>query len=182
MPPAAHFWRYGRTTGSVEGGNNARAGALVAGEVAHMDREVSQPRIVVGVDGSPSSYEALRWAVRYAALVGGTVDAVTAWELPGLYGWSAPAVDTDIDVDEARQRMTRELADVLGGEGAASVSTHVAHGNPAEVLLRAAEGAEVVVVGSRGRGGFARALLGSVSQHVSQHASCPVVIVRAPAS
>ncbi|WP_435271431.1 universal stress protein [Streptomyces sp. 1222.5] len=142
-----------------------------------MDREVSQQRVVVGVDGSPSSYEALRWGVRYAALVGGTLDAVTAWEQPGLYGWSAPAVDTDIDVDEARERMTRELTDVLGGEGAAAVTTHIAHGNPAEVLLRAAEGAEVVVVGSRGRGGFARALLGSVSQHVSQHASCPVVIV-----
>ncbi|WBO68616.1 universal stress protein [Streptomyces camelliae] len=147
-----------------------------------MDRDVSERRVVVGVDGSPSSYEALRWAVRYAALVDGTVDAVAVWELPGLYGWSAPAVDMDVDENEARQAMRKELTEVLGTDVAGSVRTHVVHGNPTDVLLRAAEGAEVIVVGSRGRGGFARALLGSVSQNVSQHASCPVVIVRsAPA-
>ncbi|MFI9809023.1 universal stress protein [Streptomyces sp. NPDC052301] len=143
-----------------------------------MDKDVSEPRVVVGVDGSPSSYAALRWAVRYAGLVGGVVDAVAVWELPGLYGWSAPAVDMDIDEDETRQHMGQELTEVLGADEAGSVRTHVVHGNPADVLLRAAEGAEAVVLGSRGRGGFARALLGSVSQHVSQHAHCPVVIVR----
>ncbi|MFL4903800.1 universal stress protein [Streptomyces sp. MMS24-I2-30] len=143
-----------------------------------MDRDVSRPRVVVGVDGSPSSYAAVRWAVRYAGLVGGVVEAVSAWELPGLYGWSAPAVDIDVDEDEARRRMRQELADVLGADAVGAVRTHVVHGNPADILLRAAEGAEVLVVGSRGRGGFARALLGSVGQHVSQHANCPVVIVR----
>ncbi|WP_406164709.1 universal stress protein [Streptomyces sp. NBC_00996] len=147
-----------------------------------MDKDVSEPRVVVGVDGSTSSYAALRWAVRYAGLVGGTVDAVAVWELAGLYGWSAPAVDVDVDEDDARQRMRQELTDVLGADAAGSVRTHVVHGNPADVLLRAAEGAEVLVVGSRGRGGFARALLGSVSQHVSQHANCPVVIVRSETS
>ncbi|MFF7125601.1 universal stress protein [Streptomyces sp. NPDC016566] len=143
-----------------------------------MDNDATEPKVVVGVDGSPSSYEAVRWAVRYAGLVGGTVDAVAVWELPGLYGWSAPAVDMDVDEDETRQKMRQELTEVLGADAAEAVRTHVVHGNPADVLLRAAEDAEVLVVGSRGRGGFARALLGSVSQHVSQHASCPVVIVR----
>ncbi|MGW4561119.1 universal stress protein [Streptomyces sp. NPDC004561] len=143
-----------------------------------MNNHVSERRVVVGVDGSQSSYEALRWAVHYAGLIGGTVDAVAAWELPGLYGWSAPAVDMDVDVDETRQKVELELTDVLGPDAAGSVRTAVVHGNPADVLLRAAEGADVLVVGSRGRGGFAAALLGSVSQHVSQHASCPVVIVR----
>ncbi|MEU5439904.1 MULTISPECIES: universal stress protein [Streptomyces] len=143
-----------------------------------MDTDVSEPRVVVGVDGSQSSYEALRWAVRHAGQIGGTVEAVAVWELPGLYGWSGPAVDMQVDEEETRQKMSQELADVLGAEAAGSVRTHVVHGNAADVLLRAAEGAEVLVVGSRGRGGFARALLGSVSQHVSQHASCPVVIVR----
>ncbi|MFF7969892.1 universal stress protein [Streptomyces sp. NPDC007905] len=147
-----------------------------------MDKDVSEPRVVVGVDGSASSYAALRWAVRYAGLLGGVVDAVTVWELPGLYGWSAPAVDMDVDEDEARQRMRQELTDVLGADAAGAVRTHVVHGNAADVLLRAGEGAEVLVVGSRGKGGFARALLGSVSQHVSQHASCPVVIVRSEAT
>ncbi|KUN82477.1 universal stress protein UspA [Streptomyces bungoensis] len=143
-----------------------------------MDRDESGPRVVVGVDGSPSSYAALRWAVRYAGLVGGVVEAVAVWELPGLYGWSAPAVDMDVDEEETRTRMRQEVTDVLGEEAAGSVRTRVVHGNAADVLLRAAEGAEAVVVGSRGRGGFKRALLGSVSQHVSQHATCPVVIVR----
>ncbi|MFF7966567.1 universal stress protein [Streptomyces sp. NPDC007903] len=143
-----------------------------------MNGDVSEPRVVVGVDGSPSSYAALRWAVRYAALVGGVVEAVAVWELPGLYGWSAPAVDLDVDVEEAGQRMRQELTDVLGADAADSVRSHLVHGNAADVLLRAAEGAELLVVGSRGRGGFARALLGSVSQHVSQHAACPIVIVR----
>ncbi|MGW2741168.1 universal stress protein [Streptomyces sp. NPDC001450] len=143
-----------------------------------MDTEESRPRIVTGLDGSPSSYAALRWAVRYAGLIDGTVDAVAAWELPGLYGWSGPAVDMDVDEEDARERMTRELTEALGAEAAAPVRPLVVHGNPADVLLRAAEGAECLVVGSRGRGGFARALLGSVSQHVTHHATCPVVIVR----
>ncbi|MFE0350841.1 universal stress protein [Streptomyces griseoluteus] len=143
-----------------------------------MDREVTEPRVVVGVDGSPSSYAALRWAVRYAALLGGVVEAVAVWELPGLYGWSAPAVDLDLDVEEAERRMRQELVEVLGVEEADSVRRHLVHGNAADVLLRAAQGAEALVVGGRGRGGFARALLGSVSQHVSQHATCPIVIVR----
>ncbi|QJS08181.1 universal stress protein [Streptomyces argyrophyllae] len=143
-----------------------------------MDKDASERRVVVGVDGSHSSYEALRWAVRYAGLVDGVVEAVAVWELPGLYGWSGPAVDMDVDEDETRRKMSEELTEVLGADTAGSVRTRVVHGNAADVLLRAAEGAEVLVVGSRGRGGFARALLGSVSRHVSQHASCPVVIVR----
>ncbi|MEU5312819.1 universal stress protein [Streptomyces sp. NPDC021562] len=142
-----------------------------------MDREVAVPRVVVGVDGSSSSYGALRWAVRYAGLVGGTVEAVSVWELPGLYGWSGPAVDMDVDQEEARDRMRQELTEVLGEE-ARSVTTRLVHGNAADVLVRASAGAEVLVVGSRGRGGFARALLGSVSMQVTQHADCPVVVVR----
>ncbi|MFF4116548.1 universal stress protein [Streptomyces sp. NPDC001714] len=146
-----------------------------------MDRDVTERRIVVGVDGSPSSYAALRWALRYAGLVDGVVEAVAVWELPGLYGWSGPAVDMDLDAEEARDRMRQELTDVLGADAAGMVRSHLVHGNTTDVLLRAAEGAEALVVGSRGRGGFARALLGSVSQQVSQHATCPVVIIRAEA-
>ncbi|MGW2459792.1 universal stress protein [Streptomyces sp. NPDC001761] len=121
--------------------------------------------MVVGVDGSRSSYEALRWAVRYAGRVGGAVEAVAVWNRRRQ----------SVDEDETRQELTeaRRGSRRLG-------AAQVVHGDAADVLLRAAEGAEVLVVGSRGRGGFARALLGSVSRHVSQHASCPVVIVRPP--
>ncbi|MER6126400.1 universal stress protein [Streptomyces sp. NPDC001795] len=147
-----------------------------------MSRNAPGPRVVVGIDGSPSSHAALRWAVRYADLISGSVDAVAAWELPGMYGWSGPVVDAALDEDNARQGLVQELRDVLGAELPSSVKAHLVRGNPADVLLQAAEGAEALVVGSRGRGGFARALLGSVSHQVAQHANCPVVIVRPEAS
>lgn len=136
------------------------------------------PRVVVGVDGSPSSYAALRWAVEHAGQIGGVVDAVCAWEVPGMYGWSAPAVDPDLDKDVARRRFDAEIQEVLGERRPVEVREHVTRGNPAEVLLAVAEGAEALVVGSRGRGGFASLLLGSVSQQCALHATCPVVIVR----
>ncbi|MEU2156077.1 universal stress protein [Streptomyces sp. NPDC019396] len=136
-------------------------------------------RVVVGVDGSPSSYAALRWAVRHAALIGATVEAVGAYEVPGAHGWSAPAVDADLDQENASTALADELRKVLGDTGGTRVDHHLTRGNPVEVLLAASDGAELLVVGSRGRGGFARMLLGSVSQQVAQHAKCPVVIVRA---
>ncbi|MFB6679187.1 universal stress protein [Streptomyces sp. NPDC057684] len=136
------------------------------------------PRIVVGVDGSPSSRAALRWAVRYAGLVGGRVEAVSAWEVAGMASWSAPAVDTDFDEGEAERGLVEEVRAVLGEDGGSLVHERLVRGNAAEVLVDAAEGAEMLVVGSRGHGGFRRALLGSVSQQVAQHAPCPVTIIR----
>ncbi|MFF3455241.1 universal stress protein [Streptomyces sp. NPDC002730] len=138
----------------------------------------SAPRVVVGVDGSPSSHAALQWAVRHASLVGGVVDAVCAWDLPGIQAWSAPAVDTEFDRESARQRFTDEIQEVLGEVRPVDVREHLTRGNPAEVLIAAADGAEALVVGNRGRGGFASLLLGSVSQQCALHATCPVVIVR----
>lgn len=142
-----------------------------------MDANSPAPRVVAGVDGSASSFEALRWAVRYAELSGGTVEAVTAWEQPS--GWFAPSMEAAFDVESARELQARELHEALGDEDAAKVRTVLMHGNPGDVLLRCAEGAAVLVVGNRGHGGFARAVLGSVSQRVALHAECPVVIVRA---
>lgn len=136
------------------------------------------PRIVVGVDGSPSSRAALRWAVRYAGLVGGRVEAVSAWEVPGMASWSAPAVDTDFDEGEAERGLVDEVRAVLGEDGGSLVRERLVRGNAAEVLVDAAQGAEMLVVGSRGHGSFRRALLGSVSQQVAHHATCPVTITR----
>ena len=143
-----------------------------------MDENSPAPRVVVGVDGSSSSFDALRWGVRHAALIGGVVEAVTVWDMP--YGVFAPAVDVDFDLGNARDRQTREIREVLGEEEAASVRTELVRGDAADILLKAAEGAQVLVVGSRGHGGFARTLLGSVSHRVAQHAPCPVVIIRPP--
>ncbi|CAL9337403.1 Universal stress protein_MSMEI_3859 [Streptomyces sp. enrichment culture] len=143
-----------------------------------MSTQQETPRIVVGVEGSPSSRAALRWAVRYAGLVGGRVEVVTAWEVPGEASWSAPAVDTTFDEEDAERRLVEEVRTVLGEDGASLVRERLVHGHPVEVLVDAARGADMLVVGSRGRGGFRRALLGSVSQQVALHAPCPVTIVR----
>ncbi len=135
-------------------------------------------RIVVGVDGSKQSKAALRWAVRQAETIGGVIDAVIAWEV-----WTTFGVAPMVAVDEhgaanAEKILTNELDEVLGSDRPVKVEAHVVRGNAASVLLDAAQGAELLVVGSHGHGGFAAALLGSVSQHCVHHAPCPVVVVR----
>lgn len=136
------------------------------------------PRVVVGVDGSPSSHTAMRWAIGYAQLIGGTVDAVGAWEVPMMYGWSAPPVDTTLDAEVSRRKFEQELDEVLGDGQPVEVRRELILGNPADVLIEAARGAAALLVASRGHGTFARALRGSVSQRCAAHAPCPVVIVR----
>ncbi|MFE9255249.1 universal stress protein [Streptomyces sp. NPDC006879] len=137
------------------------------------------PRVVVGIDGSEASYEALRWAVRHALRIGGRVDAVAAYDVPGAVGWSAPAVDADFDAAQAKKHLGEEARTVLGQLRAdVSLDERVVRGNASEILVEAARGAELLVVGNRGRGGFTRLLLGSVSQQCALHAPCPVVIVR----
>ncbi|WP_370415626.1 universal stress protein [Streptomyces fradiae] len=143
-----------------------------------MNTHDQQRRVVVGVDGSPASHEALRWAVQHARLIGGTVEAVAAYDLPGAVGWSAPAVDAAFDAEAAGRALSDELRDELSRAADVPLDEHVVRGNPAQVLIEASKGAEVLVVGSRGRGGFSSLLLGSVSQQCAVHASCPVVIVR----
>jgi nucleotide-binding universal stress UspA family protein len=140
------------------------------------------PRIVVGVDGSPSSQEALRWAVRQAGLTGGTVDAVMAWEYPsaiGGYGWAPAAMIEEWDFAEiAAKTLADEIGSVVDANSGVSVRPLVVQGNPAQALLDAAVGADLLVVGSRGHGGFAGALLGSVSQHCVHYAPGPVAVIR----
>jgi nucleotide-binding universal stress UspA family protein len=135
-------------------------------------------RIVVGVDGSGQSVQALAWASRQAKLTGATVEAVIAWDFPAYYGHAAPAIDVDWE-GMATQVVTRAVAEVSSASpGTAAIRYKVCQGNAAAVLLNAAAGADLLVVGSRGHGGFAEALLGSVGQHCVQHASCPVVVIR----
>ncbi|MFG2836953.1 universal stress protein [Streptomyces zaomyceticus] len=145
-----------------------------------MRAEAIGKRVVVGIDGSPASYAALRWAARYARMVGAGVEAVAAYDVGGGIGWSAPAVDAALDAEEAKSRLKAEIGDVLGPLHDVPVEEHVVRGNAVEALITASEGAELLVVGNRGRGGFARLLLGSVSQQCALHAACPVVILRAP--
>lgn len=137
-----------------------------------------QYRIVVGVDGSQPSKAALRWAIRQATLTGGSVDAVTAWWYPPGYGL-APTASGEPDFEtEARKSLTEALGEVSGLEPDVPVRPLVYEGHAAEVLLRAARGADLLVVGSRGHGGFTSALVGSVSLNCVLHAHCPVVVLR----
>lgn len=141
------------------------------------------PRIVVGVDGSPSSMTALRWAVRQAELTGGTVDAVIAWQFPanfGAYGWAPVSMEEGgADFGEvAAKTLADAISKALDPHSDIHVQSRVLQGNPAQVLLDAARGADLLVVGSRGHSGFTGALLGSVGLHCVHHARCPVVIIR----
>ena len=136
-------------------------------------------RIVVGVDGSEASKAALRWAVEEARLRGATLRVVYAWSIPLVLVPGAAVAESDVapvqaDAEQMVDRLVQEVAaDGVTVEGAA------VEGVPASVLVEAAEGADLLVVGSRGHGGFAGLLLGSVSQQCAHHAPCPVVIVRA---
>lgn len=136
-------------------------------------------RIVVGVDGSPTSRVALAWAVRQAELTGGSVDAVIAWQYPVGYGWPAPVVPAFDFAGNARQALAGTVATATAESPQVEIRQHVVQGHPAAALLEAADGAQLLVVGNRGYGGFTEALLGSVSQHCVHHARCPVVVVRA---
>ncbi|MFF4925367.1 universal stress protein [Kitasatospora sp. NPDC001261] len=141
----------------------------------------ANPRIVVGVDGSPASEQALRWAIDYARAVGGTVHAIAAWEYPAFYGWAGagvPTVEAFNPEELAGKTLSETVAKVAGDDAGVRITESVMPGNAAQALLEAAKGAALLVVGSRGLGGFSGVLLGSVSRHLTEHAPCPVVVVR----
>ncbi|MFE7607059.1 universal stress protein [Streptomyces celluloflavus] len=137
-------------------------------------------RVVVGVDGSASSKEALRWAIRQAELTHSAVDAVLAWHYPAFYGsfgWPPSGGEFDARATGG-QVLAEAVNEVAGRQPPVAIRTIVAHGTAPDVLLHAARQAGLLVVGSRGHGGFTEALLGSVAQHCTQHAPCPIVVVR----
>lgn len=138
-------------------------------------------RIVVGVDGSAHARHALNHAIAEARLRDATIDAVYAFA-PPVY-WSAPEFgvliprpETEV-VEDATRLLERELADVPDD---VEVEPVVVEGPAARALLETARGADLLVVGSRGRGGFMGLLLGSTSHQVVTHATCPVVVVPTP--
>lgn len=134
--------------------------------------------IVVGVDGSPPSRRALAWAVNQARETGTPLVAVAAWELPAGYGWPVP-IPEDVDYEgDVRAELESAVDEVVPDRSGLDITTQVVNGHPAVVLQDMSASASLLVVGSRGHGGFTGMLLGSVSRHLTAHAACPVVVVR----
>lgn len=140
------------------------------------DDAAGGPRVVVGVDGSESSIEALRWAQQFAPGMGAVIETVTAWHYPVNTGMAPAPVGWDPATDAA-QLLAIALSTAFGQQRPPGLRTTVCEGHPARILLEASFDAQLLVVGSRGHGGFAGLLLGSVSGHCAEHASCPVLVV-----
>jgi nucleotide-binding universal stress UspA family protein len=138
--------------------------------------------IVVGIDGSVAARVAARWAAREAEMRGADQLLVGAWDMPA-YGFSFGAAAMTDDVLKALRRTTEEnvanaLDEVRAITERVDVSTKVVEGQAGAALLDASRDADLLVVGSRGLGGFRDLLLGSVSEECANHAACPVVVVR----
>jgi nucleotide-binding universal stress UspA family protein len=162
----------------------SQRGRLRGGEDRGRVRGVN--RFVVGVDGSPTSREALRWAIDLATTTGVTVDVIGAWSHPANFEWTVrttnyglitvPELPTAEHIKSAVRSSLADMVAELDSQGA-TVTQHVVEGHPADVLVEAAKDADLLVLGRRGHGRVAEVLLGSVSQHCIQHAPCPVVVV-----
>ncbi len=135
-------------------------------------------RVVVGIDGSESSKEALRWAMRQANATGSSVEAIMAWELPTTYAFGAP-MPTAYDFAPNCERALHEVVqEVVGEYPGVEVSVVVTEGDARQALVAASRDADLLVVGSRGHGEVVGLLLGSVSEYCATHATCPVVVIR----
>ena len=133
--------------------------------------------IVVGVDGSEPSLNALRWAGEQARLTGATLRVLTTWEVATGTGW-VPTFPVDYDPQAvARQALDEAVIETLGADPDVAVERIVKEGHAAPVLLAAAKDADLLVVGSHGHGAFAGMLIGSVSEHLVRHAPCAIVVV-----
>ena len=131
--------------------------------------------IVVGVDGSPSSLDALQWAVGQAAFTGAGVRAVIAWEYPPLSG--VDPLTARVDWPAKAQQIIDAGLEKAVDTYSTKVSSAALEGHPAQVLLEASVGAELLVIGNSGHGGFTESLPGSVREHVVTNATCPVLVM-----
>lgn len=137
--------------------------------------------IVVGIDGSDNSQHAIRWAIDRARRTGGRIRAVHAWHIPysafGPGPLGAPSIPGDTLEDYSEGLVTAILGSVETESGDVEIEPVVVEGPAARVLIEEAQGADLLVVGSRGTGGFAGLLIGSATDQVVKHAPCPVVVV-----
>jgi nucleotide-binding universal stress UspA family protein len=146
--------------------------------------------IVVGVDGSDASHEALRWAADEARLRSASLVAVYAWAFvppqpigdPGMLAMPAGDLPGQLEAESEAAQIALDdaVVEALGTDPAVGVEKRLVEGEAGDVLVAESKAAEIVVVGSHGRSGLKAALLGSVSRHVVAHAACPVVVVKTP--
>ena len=132
--------------------------------------------VVVGVDGSPQSVEALRWAARMAPSLGAGIRAVGAWDYPPEYAGYVPLGSDNFD-EITRKQVDEAVREAFGDDVPAGLSTVVEFGHPSKVLIHHCEGAAMLVVGRRGHGGFKGLLMGSTSSACVAHAPCPVLVL-----
>ena len=141
------------------------------------------PGIIVGVDGSDHSEQALEWAVKEAAIRHAPLTVLAVHEVasnhwtghPVIYPADQPEVEK---IRQAAQEATQKVVDQAGEPGPASVTVRAVSGLAASELIDASADADLLVVGSRGGGGFAKLILGSVSSKVVHHAHGPVAVIR----
>jgi nucleotide-binding universal stress UspA family protein len=140
------------------------------------------PGIIVGVDGSGHSQRALEWAMKEATLRHVPLTVLTVHETIRGYFGTAAIIPRDAELTEkAREAAQAEVEKVLGGLGESrpeSVTVKAVNGFPVEELIKAGHDADMIVLGSRGVGGFTQLMLGSVTSQVAHHATCPVLIVQ----
>jgi nucleotide-binding universal stress UspA family protein len=134
-------------------------------------------RVVVGVDGSESSIDALRWAGNLCRGTSAELDVVTCWHLPTYTGIGELPAEWD-PADDAAQTLAIAVKAAFGDEPPTGLKAMVRQGHPAQVLVEESDDADVLVVGTRGHGGFVGLLLGSVSAYCAEHAACPVMVTR----
>jgi nucleotide-binding universal stress UspA family protein len=148
------------------------------------DEETRGPRVVAGVDCSAGARAALLFALHDAARRGVPVEAVTAYRPPDYWMdfYAVSTYEPDRLRSAARDRVRAFVADVLpdGPQPPPEVRVRASMGTAADVLILESRGADLLVVGSRGHGGFSSMLLGSVSMQCALHATCPVTVVHSP--
>jgi nucleotide-binding universal stress UspA family protein len=136
-----------------------------------------QGHLVVGIDGSESSKNALRWAVKLSPAISETIDVFVIWEYPAMLGWEGGIPDWLRPDEDAKKVLDATLKSVFGEVLPKGLVGRIHQGHAASVLLEASKSAAMLVVGSRGHGGFSNLLLGSVSSACAEHAVSPVLIV-----
>jgi nucleotide-binding universal stress UspA family protein len=135
------------------------------------------PYILVGVDGSASSVATLNWAAHQAELTGARLVTVTAWQWPDTYQFMRTPAGYD-PASDTQKRVDAIVDEVRSAHPSVPIQSTVIEGQPARVLVKESQGAELLVVGCRGHGEFPGMLLGSVSLHCVTSAHCAVVVLR----